>query len=152
MELKNLSKPFNPLAISWRVGATNKDKSKGIALAYLNARDVQDRLDEVCGIENWQVRFPWHDAGKLNCEIGIHTEHGWIWKGCGAGDTNVEADKGAFSDAFKRAAVRWGIGRYLYDLPNVWINLENRRIPQGELQNLTQRLGAWQKQRFEGEV
>jgi hypothetical protein len=30
------------------------------------------------------------------------------------------------SDAFKRAAVKWGIGRYLYRLPNVWAPCEYR--------------------------
>ena len=27
-----------------------------------------------------------------------------------------EGEKGEFSDAFKRAAVKWGVGRFLYDL------------------------------------
>ena len=37
-----LKGPFDPKVISWRVGATSKDKSSGIALAYLNARDVME--------------------------------------------------------------------------------------------------------------
>jgi len=48
----------------------------------------------------------------------------WIWKADGAGDTDVEAEKGAISDAFKRAAVKWGVGRYLYDLDSPWVALE----------------------------
>jgi hypothetical protein len=48
----------------------------------------------------------------------------WVWKANGAGETQVEGKKGEYSDAFKRAAVMWGIGRYLYDLPNVWVNLD----------------------------
>lgn len=142
MNLADLKAPFAPSKISWRVGSTTKDKSKGMALAYVDARDVQDRLDEVCGVENWQCRYvPMHDK-KTVCEIGIrHFVHGspeldergawkhpqafeWIWKSDGAGDSDIEAEKGALSDAFKRAAVRFGIGRYLYDLESPWVELD----------------------------
>src|SRR5690625_2037857 len=51
--LRKLAAPFDPARIHWRVGATTKDKSKGIALAYINARDVMRRLDQVMGLD-WQ--------------------------------------------------------------------------------------------------
>jgi len=117
-----LSEPFPPDAISWRVGSTSQDKSKGLALAYLDARDVMDRLDLVCGPAGWQCRYS-HANGKTVCDIGIKAGDEWIWKADGAGDTDVEAEKGALSDAFKRAAVRWGIGRYLYGLHSPWVEL-----------------------------
>lgn len=139
INLDALKAPFAPSKISWRIGSTNADKSKGMALAYIDARDVQDRLDDVCGADGWQCRYvPMHDK-KTVCEIGIrHFVHGspelddrgawknptafeWIWKSDGAGDSDVEAEKGALSDAFKRAAVKWGIGRYLYDIPSPWV-------------------------------
>lgn len=124
MNLEDLKKPFDPAAISWRVGSTTKDKSKGMALAYIDARDVQDRLDDVCGVDGWQCRYvPMHDK-KTVCEVGVRINSEWIWKADGAGDSDVEAEKGALSDAFKRAAVRWGIGRYLYDLESPWVELE----------------------------
>jgi hypothetical protein len=124
--LERLSAPFPPAAVSWRVGATTQDKSKGMALAYIDARDVQDRLNEVCGHE-WQVRHPWSTAdGKVACEIGVKIDGEWIWRGDGAGNSDVEAEKGAFSDSFKRAAVRWGIGRYLYDIDSPWVELEQK--------------------------
>lgn len=124
MTPQDLRKPFAPERISWRVGSTTKDKSKGMALAYIDARDVQDRLDEVCGIEGWQCRYvPMHDK-KTVCEIGVKVDQEWIWKADGAGDSDVEAEKGALSDAFKRAAVKWGIGRYLYDLESPWVELD----------------------------
>jgi hypothetical protein len=133
MNLIDLKKPFLPKQVSWRVGSTNADKSKGMALAYIDARDVQDRLDEVCGVAGWQCRYiPMHDK-KTVCEIGISCpvsggfggpRNEWIWKSDGAGDSDIEAEKGALSDAFKRAAVRWGIGRYLYDLESPWVALE----------------------------
>ncbi len=128
MNINDLKKPFDPKLISWRVGATNKKKNngvatKGIALAYIDARDVMQRLDDVCGIGNWQNKHP-HANGKTSCAIGIKIDNEWVWKENGAGDSDTEAEKGAFSDSFKRAAVLWGIGRYLYDVPNIWVEVD----------------------------
>lgn len=127
-----LAEPFPADAVSWRVGTVSKkdeNNPKGMALAYLDARDVMDRLDLVCGPAGWQCRYS-HANGKTVCDIGIRVQREptdaaeWVWKADGAGDTDVEAEKGALSDAFKRAAVRWGIGRYLYGLPSPWVAVE----------------------------
>lgn len=123
MQLSDLKKPFDPKRVSWRVGSTTSDKSKGLALAYIDARDVQDRLDEVCGIESWQCRYALQGQTTI-CEIGVKIGDEWIWKADGAGSTDVEAEKGSLSDAFKRAAVKWGVGRYLYDVESPWVELE----------------------------
>jgi len=120
--LEQLSAPFDPDRVSWRVGATSGDKSKGLALAYIDARDVMQRLDEVAGA-GWQCTYP-HAGTKTVCSIGIKVGDEWIWKSNGAGDSDVEAEKGALSDAFKRAAVMWGIGRYLYDVDSPWVQIE----------------------------
>ena len=141
MDFEKLSAPFPPTLIHWRVGSTTGDKTKGMALAYLDARDVMDRLDDVCGPEGWQDRYK-HANGKTWCEIGVKVQPDltkisadgftntipgeWVWKSDGAGDTDFEGDKGAFSSAFKRAAVRWGIGRYLYDVPSIWVEIVKR--------------------------
>lgn len=120
LELINqLKKPFEPSVISWRVGATSQDKTKGIALAYINARDVMKRLDETCA---WQCRYPFEGC----CEIGILANGEWLWRANGAGETQYEAEKGQYSDAFKRAAVMWGVGRYLYYLPNQWVSIKQQ--------------------------
>jgi hypothetical protein len=119
---ERLKAPFDPKVISWRVGATSGDKTKGIALAYIDARDVMKRLDEVCGLQ-WQDRYPFPGC----CEIGLKIDGEWIWRANGADETDVEGVKGQFSDAFKRAAVLWGVGRYLYYLPNSWVAIK----PQG---------------------
>jgi hypothetical protein len=125
--LEQLKAPFPVDAIHWRVGATSKDKSKGIALAYINARDAMKRLDDVVGMENWQDEYTETPTGRLICRLGVRLGDEWIWKSDGAGETQVEAEKGAISDAFKRASVKWGISRYLYYLPNVWVDLDNYR-------------------------
>jgi len=124
IDFNALKEPFDPSLISWRVGAMTKDKSKGIALAYIDARDVMDRLDDVCGVGGWQIKYS-HANGKTIADIGIKIDGEWIWKANGAGDTQVEAEKGAISDAMKRAAVVWGIGRYLYDVQNIWVDLDD---------------------------
>lgn len=117
--------PFAPDRVSWRVGSTTKDKSKGMALAYIDARDVYERLDAVCTPGGWQCRYT-HADKKTVCEIGIKVGDEWVWKANGAGDSDIEAEKGALSDAVKRAAVVWGIGRYLYDLDSPWVELEEK--------------------------
>jgi len=123
MDFDKLRAPFPPERVSWRVGSTTADKKKGLALAYIDARDVMQRLDEVCGPAGWQNTYP-HANGKTVCAIGIKVGDEWIWKSNGAGDSDVEAEKGALSDAFKRAAVQWGIGRYLYDVDSPWVEIE----------------------------
>jgi hypothetical protein len=143
--LASLRAPFPPDKISWRVGPTSKDKARGMALCYIDARDVQDRLDEACGVGNWQCRYP-HTGDKTVCEIGIRFDNEWVWKADGAGDTDMEASKGALSDAFKRAAVRWGIGRYLYDVDSPWVEIEEHgksySIKQAEFTRLRAMLGG----------
>lgn len=126
VDLTRLAAPFPAEQISWRVGATNGDKTKGLALAYIDARDVMNRLDEVCGPAGWQDEFSETAKGRVLCRIGIRCVDGWVWKGDGAGETDVESDKGAISDALKRAAVHWGIGRYLYSMPATWVEIEQR--------------------------
>lgn len=125
IDWKALAAPFPPEAVSWRVGSiSKKDKTKAKALAYLDARDVMNRLDAVAGPANWQCRYS-HAAVKTVCDIAIRVDGEWVWKADGAGDTDIEAEKGSLSDAFKRAAVRWGIGRYLYDLPSPWVTIND---------------------------
>ena len=98
------------------------------ALAYVTNRAIQQRLDDVVGPENWKNEFrEWHGGSTL-CGIGIRVREKagcescgllpaeWVTKWDGADDTHMEATKGGLSDSMKRAAVQWGIGRYLYRL------------------------------------
>lgn len=147
VDLAKLRAPFPPDRISWRVGSTTQDKTRGLAFAYIDARDVADRLDDpaVCGPENWQCSYP-HATGKTVCRIELRIGDQWIGKEDGAGDTDVEAEKGALSDAFKRAAVRWGIGRYLYDVATPWVEIEQAgksyKIKDSEKAKLYRALGG----------
>jgi hypothetical protein len=123
---QELMKPFPPESVSWRVGSTNRDKTKGMALAYIDARNVMDRLDNVVGFNNWQDEYVETPKGRVICRIGIKVGEDWIYKSDGAGETSYEGEKGAISDAFKRAAVKFGIGRYLYSLKAPWVEVEER--------------------------
>lgn len=121
-----LKKPFPVEKLSWRVGQKNKDKTKANMLVYIDARDVMDRLDEVCGQDGWSDQYE-NIGGRMVCTISIKTENGWVSKTDGAGDTDIEGEKGGLSDAFKRAAVKWGIGRYLYNAANyiTWVSCKD---------------------------
>lgn len=131
-----LKKPFPKEAIHFRAGATNQKKiqretgdrnakpTKAIALAYIDARDVMDRLDAVVGADNWEDKYFETASGRVMCELSIRYPTGWRTKTDGAGDTGTEGEKGAISDAFKRAAVKHGIGRYLYSFTNQWYSYD----------------------------
>ena len=115
MKLNDLKKE---LPFKWRVQSIKYGKAT--CVAYIDARDAQDLLDEVVGPENWQSIF-YEENGLLFCKVGINTSegsgaHNWVWKSDTGSESNVEKDKGHVSDAFKRACVSWGIGRFLYRL------------------------------------
>lgn len=132
-----LAAPFPAEKVSWRVGSVNREKTKAMALAYIDARDVMERLDAVCGPSGWERRHP-HVERTTTCEIALWIEgRGWVVKADGAGDTQVEAEKGSLSDSFKRAAVNWGVGRYLYDLKSPWVEIdEYKKIKSSETMKL----------------
>lgn len=138
MEQKNpreiraaLAQPFAPEDLEWRLQVTSKDKTRGLAVPYVTNRAIQTRLDDVVGPENWYNDFkPWHGAGKKQaqlCGIAIYFEgRGFITKWDGAEDSDIEAVKGGLSDSMKRAAVQWGVGRVLYSMDTVWVDIEPR--------------------------
>lgn len=122
--LVRLAEPFPRSLVSWRSQSLMKDGTKALALAYIDARDVMNRLDQVCGPENWQSSLEETPKGRIITTIRIRVGDDWIGKSDGAGATDVEGDKGAISDSLKRCAVQWGIGRYLYDLESPWVPCE----------------------------
>ena len=133
--LQALKNPFEPRFVKCRVGATSKDKRKGIALFYIDSREVQKRLDDICGIDGWQSKFYPTDKGVI-CELSIRMPDGtWITKSDGGVYTEkVTPFKGGCSDAFKRAAVQFGVGRYLYYIPNQWYPLNEYKTFETEPQ------------------
>lgn len=117
---EQLAEPFDPKEIEWRAGATNKDKTKCLALPYVTNRAIQNRLDAVVGPENWRVHFR-EVADGFICTLVVRVEDEFVEKEDGASRTNFEAIKGGISDSMKRAAVQFGIGRYLYEAEAQWV-------------------------------
>ena len=136
--LQALARPFPPDAVGWRVGSTNKEKSKGMAVCYIDARSVQRRLDEVMGFD-WQSEIIVQSSGLVTCRIGLLINGHWRWRMDGTAAVREAPEgqeldlkeeqkremnqKGAASDAFKRAAVQWGVARYLYEIPSPWVQI-----------------------------
>ena len=113
----NLSKLSEPIkSVKWRVQSAKNGRA--VCVPYVDARDVMDRLDEVCGMENWQDRHR-EEKGHIYCEVGIKVNGNWIWKSDVGSESNIEGSKGESSDSFKRACVKWGVGRFLYSIPPV---------------------------------
>jgi hypothetical protein len=115
--LNQLGQPFPDGELDYLPKAQSNGKALG--LAYIDSRAVMNRLDAVVGPENWSFDFDVLSGdGKL--VRGRLTICG-VTK-CDAGEANTEEEllKSAVSDAVKRAAVHFGIGRYLYYLPRVW--------------------------------
>jgi len=113
-----LQAPFNSEDIEWRVqqqGITN-EKPWVLILPYVQARAIQNRLDEIFCIEGWTEEYR-SVGSNIICRLSVKINNEWISKENGASETQVQAFKGGISSAFKRvAASGFGIGRYLYDL------------------------------------
>jgi hypothetical protein len=125
VDFKRLAEPFPPEEIEWRIGQAGIGKQGPWAkvLAYLTSRAVMNRLDEVCGPENWKDEYAKGPDGGVLCGLSIRVAGEWITKWDGAENTQVESVKGGLSDAIKRAAVKWGLGRYLYRLEEGWAQI-----------------------------
>lgn len=111
LDLLKESVPFK-----WRVQNFSKSSNTAVCVAYIDSRDVMDMLDATVGQENWQSDYK-EIKGNLYAGVGIKIKEEWVWKwDCGT-ESNSDKAKGEASDAFKRAAVKWGVGRFLYDVP-----------------------------------
>lgn len=151
----------------------NKTGVKSPDMAYIDARQVMDLLDESVGMSNWQCEYR-DIGGKMYCGIGIRIglaklvndintdyatgftlsvngdsqmdskdrtkqllndiDNSWVWKWDMGTESDFEEEKGEASDAFKRAAVKWGIGRFLYDIKNSSkSNLEPNKVVNNDI-------------------
>jgi hypothetical protein len=121
--LKKLAEKFSFKSLSWRADTqhivSREDGDYAAAFPYLDARDVQNRLDEVVGPENWKSEYTISAQGHIICRLSIFINGQWVSKEDGSaietsGRAREMSAKTGFSDALKRAGVAWGIGRYLY--------------------------------------
>lgn len=121
--LKQLAAPFHPSRITWKPQTITKDKGRALAVAYADLRAYQDRLDEVCGLD-WSVSYtPWAD--RIICHVTIK---GVTRSSTGEADARAEKNDiggtAAEAQAMKRACAMFGLGRYLYNLPDMWVEYD----------------------------
>lgn len=118
MDLKQLQKQ---IPYQWRVQSFSKAKPLAACVAYIDARAVMTLLDEVCGAGGWQDDYKVIN-NQLFAGIGIKVDNQWVWKWDTGTESQTEKEKGIVSDSFKRAAVKWGVGRFLYDMDLKYID------------------------------
>ena len=124
-----LTAPFPPDAVHFKPLAVKGNRA--LAGAYLDARAVMQRLDQVFGVGGWKDSYQLVNGGSVVCTLSVKVDGEWIGK-TDVGSPSEQPDDGdklkaAFSDAIKRAAVKLGIGRYLYRLPQLWLDYDPQR-------------------------
>jgi hypothetical protein len=124
-----LAAPFDPAEVKFKPAVVTGNRA--LALAYVDARAIQDRLDNVLGVDGWQDDYECLPDGSVVCRLRLRLGDTWVTK-VDVGGPSEQPDggdrlKAAFSDALKRAAVKFGIGRYLYRLPAQWVDYDAHR-------------------------
>ena len=138
-QMTALALPFPADDVNWRPAGKGGANQRTTVVAYVDARAVQDRLDAVLGPLGWS--FDWQpihvdDKGDVTIAKGTLTVGGVSKSDVGTAST-YEPSKGAVSDALKRAAVLWGVGRYLYELAPATVTLDAQgHIPLATLTQL----------------
>ena len=135
-----LTAPILPNEIEWRV-QSQTSTGKLIVVPYINNRCVMHRFDAAFGAENWTSEFREIGNGFL-CRLTVTINDREVYREDGASKTNIEPEKGGISDAMKRAAVQFGLGRCLYDYPKVFIECSDKYIPDWAHDKLT-KLVEW---------
>lgn len=124
--MEEFRKPIPEEEILWRIMRYGWKNGKPWALIvpYFDARYAMDRLDECFGHENWDDVSTAYELGVI-CSVTIRDADNLIatTKTDGAQYSAVEGFKGGISDAFKRACVKHGLGRELYEKKDVWADV-----------------------------
>jgi hypothetical protein len=131
MNLEKLKDPFKEDEVEFRVGQSGEDRNGKpwvMVLAYISARAILDRLDEVVGPGNWKVSYDFPSATGVICNLSIKIGDEWVTKCDGAEQTDIESFKGGISSALKRAGSAWGIGRYLYSLESSFAQVHENKV------------------------
>jgi hypothetical protein len=124
-----LAAPFDPAEVKWKAQVVSGNRA--MVVAFVDARVIQDRLDDVVGVMGWQDAYETLPDGAVTCRLKIRVGQRWITK-MDVGGQSEQPDEGdrrkaAFSDALKRAAVKFGIGRYLYRLEPQWVDYDPQK-------------------------
>jgi hypothetical protein len=127
IDFRALAAPFSENGLEWRLQQAGEKGGRiwAICLVYVTNRAIMQRLDDVVGPENWKNEFLPGPAGGVICGLSIRVNGEWTCKWDGAENTDQDGIKGGLSGAMKRAAVQWSIGRYLYDVDEVFANVHD---------------------------
>jgi len=142
--LAELEVPFSPDQVQWRVTNTTHDKKRGQVVPYADPRAYSDRLNVVFSPQGWTREYKVETisnithmkkgesilSGKvlLTCTVTIFG----LGSHCGTGEEWADDDNcvtSADAQAFKRACSCFGLGRYFYDVPAIWVDLDQHRQP-----------------------
>jgi len=142
--LPELEVPFSPDQVRWRVTNTTNDKKRGQIVPYADSRAYTDRLNVLFTPQGWTREYKIETmnnitrvkkgesllSGKVlvTCTVtifglGSHSGTGEEWADDDNGMTSADAQ------AFKRACSCFGLGRYFYDFPASWVDLDQHRQP-----------------------
>jgi hypothetical protein len=123
---KALAEPFGRDEVKAKPGKVSGNRA--LALYYIDARCVMDRLDTVFTVAGWMDEYTVLAGGEVKCRLSVLIDGNWVSKEDVGGESEQpdEGDrvKAAFSDALKRAAVKLGVGRYLYGLKSQWVDYD----------------------------
>src|SRR5215469_4501182 len=142
--LAELEVPFSPDQVQWRVTNTSNDKKRGQVIPYADPRAYTDRLNALLSPQGWTREYKVETMSNITrvkkgesimsgkvlviCTVTIigllsHSGTGEEW----ADDDNSMTS--ADAQAFKRACSCFGLGRYFYDVPAIWVDLDQNRQP-----------------------
>lgn len=129
LELRGLlEEPFDPSELKWKPQTVKGNRA--LAICYVDARVVMDRLDDVFGVGGWQTNYSIKDDGVV-CRLRVRVNGEWVehedFGGYSEQPDEGDKKKAAFSDALKRAAIHLGIGRYLYRMPRSWADYDEQK-------------------------
>jgi hypothetical protein len=124
--LHGLAEPFDADEVRWKPQIVSGNRA--MAIAYVSARTVMDRLDDVLGAQNWRDEYQCLPDGNVVCMLSLRLDGEWLSKS-DVGGPSEQPDSGdrmksAFSEALKRPAVKWSVGRYLYRLSSQWCDYD----------------------------
>lgn len=124
--LNQLAVPFYSAAVEWKPQAISTDKTRALAAAYVDMREYEDRLDQV--YPEWSSSVQFLLSEKKVAAVVALTIDGVSRVNVGeASLDDPNAFTAAYAQGFKRACSDFGLGRYLYRLPQTWCDYDEKR-------------------------
>ena len=148
--LAQLAEPFDVSEIKWRVTQTANKGTRGMVKPYADPRAYHDRLNKVLTACGWTSSYHVCTLTNIMRARGNNKEvmSGKVFSTCtvtidgigthsGTGEEWADSDcamTSADAQSFKRACSAFGLGRYTYSVPGVWVDLDEykqpKRLPQ----------------------